>query len=122
VEPFPLARRIEAALEAGSDRIEGFAFRHRLSSLAASASTFAVYRDLLAALALELPGGRTAPYNLLATRRWMLLVARARGACEGIEVNALGFAGALLARGEEELARIRALGPFALLHRVAVAD
>lgn len=56
------------------------------------------YRQMLDAIG-RLPDedGRTGPYNLLATREWLWLVPRTREHAGGISVNALGFAGALLA-------------------------
>ena len=57
-------------------------------------------------------------YNLLMTPDWMMLVRRSRGAHEGLGVNAMGFAGTLLLRGEEELQRLREMGPLALLRAV----
>ena len=62
----------------------------------------------------ETPG----PYNLLATRTWMLLVPRSVEHYESISVNALGFAGSLLARDEGELELIRARGPLGVLEDV----
>ena len=41
---------------------------------------------------------QSGPYNLLFTRRWMLLVPRSKEFFESISVNAIGFSGALLAR------------------------
>lgn len=78
------------------------------------------YRALLAALGIErLDADRLlAPYNLLATRRWMLLTPRTQAEIDGIPVNALGFGGSLLARTEAQLAHLRALGPLTVLHRV----
>ena len=55
------------------------------------------------------------PYNLLLTREWMWLVPRTRGAWEGIGVNALGFAGALLVRDETQFDQLVRLGPSRLL-------
>ena len=53
------------------------------------------YESLRAALGMAhaLP-----PYNLLATRDWMLLVPRSCAESHGINVNAMGFAGSLLVR------------------------
>jgi len=56
----------------------------------------ATYRELLA----RCP---QAPYNLLATRRWMLVVPRRQERYEKISVNALGFAGSLFVRNAAEL-------------------
>ena len=48
-------------------------------------------------------GIKSTPYNLLFTREWMLPVPRSKEFFESISVNALGFAGALLARTPEEM-------------------
>ena len=58
-------------------------------------------------------------YNLLATRRWLLLIPRSRASLAGIPVNALGFAGVFLVRDEHELATLRRMGPLKLLNGVA---
>jgi ATP adenylyltransferase len=80
------------------------------------------YRAMLGAFGLwthddEAP----APYNLLVTRKWMLLVPRGREFFHGVGVNALGFAGALLVRNEQELATLERYGPMTALARVGVA-
>ncbi len=62
------------------------------------------------------------PYNLLLTRRWMIVVARARDRFEGISINALGFAGSLLVRDRESLARVRDIGPGTILRGVTAED
>jgi ATP adenylyltransferase len=64
---------------------------------------------------------RPAPYNLLVTRSWMMLVPRAAELFGPISINALGFAGALLARNEQELALLEERGPMAALRAVAYA-
>src|SRR5215813_96042 len=88
------------------------------------ASFFACYRSLLRAAGLSVDatvGSRapTAPYNLLATRRWLLLVPRSQECFEGISVNALGFAGALLVKDAAQLDLLRKHGPMTALERVA---
>jgi len=78
------------------------------------------YRQLLRALQLEgLEGAVSASssYNLLVTREWMVLIPRERHEVEGVPVNALGFAGALLVRNRQQLAELRRRGPFDLLRR-----
>jgi sulfate adenylyltransferase (ADP) / ATP adenylyltransferase len=62
------------------------------------------------------------PYNLLLTRQWMLVVPRRLETVDGISVNSLGFAGALLAKNEQELTIIRNLGPMNLLRQVSVVS
>jgi ATP adenylyltransferase len=58
-------------------------------------------------------------YNLLVTRRWMLLVPRVRECFQSISFNSLAFAGALLVRDPRQLDQLRAAGPFAALEWVA---
>ena len=62
------------------------------------------------------------PYNLLVTRSWMMLVPRERERererWRGTSINALGFAGSLLARDEAELEWIRTVGPMRMLREV----
>ena len=65
---------------------------------------------------------QSGPYNLLFTRRWMLLVPRSREFFESISVNALGFAGALLARTPEEMDFIQNKGGMCILKHTAVAS
>jgi ATP adenylyltransferase len=64
---------------------------------------------------------RPAPYNLLVTRRWMLAVPRSRERFGTISVNALGFAGSLFVRDEEEMQDVRDAGPMRVLRAVSVA-
>ncbi len=58
------------------------------------------------------------PYNLLLTRRWMLVVPRSREFWNRVSVNALGFAGSLLVRNRNELAAVQETGPLAILRSV----
>ncbi len=66
------------------------------------------------------PERQRGPYNLLATRRWMLLVPRAREHFGTISINALGFAGSLFVRDAAEMDALRAAGPMNALQSVAV--
>ncbi len=89
---------LASALAAGLDGARELGYRHRIAKLG-SGSDLAVYRDLVVSCGLDLDGGaghRLAPYNLLMTRDWMLVVPRSSGATGPIEVNALGFAGTLV--------------------------
>lgn len=61
---------------------------------------------------------QTRPYNLLATREWMLAIPRSQEAYEGINVHALGYAGSLLVWDEEHLRIVRDRGPLAVLAAV----
>jgi ATP adenylyltransferase len=83
----------------------------------AARATEEIYLEMLGA------ENRTAPpepYNLLLTRDWMLYVPRRLEKYGSISVNALGFAGSLLARDEGELEVIRNRGPLAILADVGV--
>jgi ATP adenylyltransferase len=66
------------------------------------------------------PERQRGPYNLLVTRRWMLLVPRTQERFGGISVNALGYAGSLFVRDEAEMDALRAAGPMSALKAVAV--
>jgi ATP adenylyltransferase len=98
---------------------------------------YAVYRSLLERVALDLriaaaieveardpapegPGERQPfPYDLLMTRRWMLLVPRTLEASDGIQINSLGYAGAFLAKTEDEKRRLES-DPLEVLGRAGV--
>ncbi len=59
-------------------------------------------------------------YNLLITRDWMFLIPRSKECFDSISINALGFAGALLVRDEEEMQKVKQVGPLNILQEVAV--
>ena len=127
--PGPLRFPMEEVLAAAARRVgepfrsAALPFDHRVvrldpawlaSEQEAAARTHELYRQLGRILGLDT--GR--PYNLLATRELLWLVPRSRGELEGLGVNALGYAGALVVAGEAELHRLRELGPMELLRRV----
>jgi ATP adenylyltransferase len=85
----------------------------------AAAALHAGYRSLLGALGLA--PGSPGPYNLLATREWLLVVPRTREHFASISVNALGFAGSFYVRDRAELALLRERGPLEVLRAVARA-
>ena len=72
--------------------------------------------------AIEIGGNllQSAPYNLLITRRWMLLVPRSAECFHAISVNALGFAGSLFVRGEQQREVLRRYGPMTVLQEVTI--
>lgn len=81
------------------------------------------YRQLLAEIGIteiELDGERrqSAPYNLLITRRWMLLVPRTRERFEGVSLNAACFAGSFLVRNTEQWQLLKDRGPMTALRAV----
>jgi len=106
-----------------------FPFRHAfvqldwaVSPLAGATAMFACYHNLLSAVGLQARSGnrQSGAYNLLVTQKWMLLVPRSQDSFESISVNALGFAGNLLVRTEEQLKTLRDYGPLTVLSKVAV--
>jgi len=83
-----------------------------------------LYRQMLAEVGIR--GVRhndtlrqSAPYNLLVTRDWMLIVPRASEFHGGISVNGLGFAGSLFVRTRELAELVRSVGPMRILTAVA---
>lgn len=84
---------------------------------------FHIYESLLQHLNLIrhplVPGQQTTPYNLLVTRRWMMVIPRMQESYENIAVNSLGFAGALLVRDRPQLDFLKTLTPLQLLAKVA---
>jgi ATP adenylyltransferase len=92
------------------------------------ASLHACYRKLLHTAGLSVDGtpgshAPTGPYNLLVTRKWMLLVPRVLECFEGISINGLAFAGMFLVKNQEQLTTLRRCGPVtALQHVTALRD
>jgi ATP adenylyltransferase len=83
------------------------------------------YHSLLRSVGLSVEAtagspSSAAPYNLLVTRQWLLLVPRSQECFEGISINALGFAGALLVKDAAQLAILQKQGPMSALQHVAL--
>lgn len=129
----PLAPLFDAVGARGDvATVPGLPFRHAFLRLAASLSgqptadaavLLAAYRRLLAAVGIDgvaRDGERfqSAPYNLLVTTGWMLVVPRRVEHAGPISVNALGYAGSLFARDSAELGLIRRTGPLRILAEV----
>ena len=121
-------------MEGSIGTVPGLPFLHAFARLEpapaasrhAAHAAFDCYHALLEATglrAVEVNGElhQSAPYNLLVTRQWMLLVPRYSESVEGISVNALGFAGSLFVRDAAQMEVIKRLGPMSVLQRVAVA-
>ncbi len=123
---FPLAPRLEAeAVESRVRLSSTLPFPVALSRVEtlvsrdptdAAGALGVLYREMLRRAGVR--SGRT-PYNLLATQRLLWLVPRTRSGWQGVPVNALGFAGALLVPDDAVLTRLRAVGPLAVLRAVA---
>lgn len=109
----PLRASLEPLLRAGALPV-----RH---ALVATPKDGAALADTAARLLRELDVAPGAPWNLLATRDWLLVVPRRAESFEGVSVNALGFAGSLLVKSPAQLERLRAVGPMAVLRAVGVS-
>ena len=82
------------------------------------------YRRMADALKLGDPDASEpplAPYNLLLTRSWMALIRRECEQAQGFSVNALGFAGYLLATEQSNQMWLQRHGAEALLRQVVPA-
>lgn len=146
VVPLPLARTgpavpvetllARARYDGRIGTVPGLDFRHAMIRLdtASSAPTSTLagrlhdgYRTLL--MAAEAGGEGVddqdrllAPYNLLTTRSWMLMVPRSREHFRSVSINGLGFAGSMFVRDEAQLQEIAATGPMAVLRHVAIGE
>lgn len=108
-------------------RCSALPFKHAIATLGeidalpindAASALLGRYRSMLHSLNLMEQPDKLRNYNLLATRRWMMLVPRSREQFEGVSVNALGFAGELLVMDRPQLETLRKLGPMAALRAV----
>ncbi|TKS61689.1 MAG: hypothetical protein EWM72_00437 [Nitrospira sp.] len=122
----PLVRSVKMAGATGT--VPGLPFLHAYAPMDpawldprkdGASSLLACYRSLLRAVGLSVEA-TAAPYNLLVTRQWLLLVPRSQEFFEGISINALGFAGALLVKDARQLAVLRTHGPLNALQHVAL--
>lgn len=135
--PLPLAAEGPAVpiapliADACDGRVPAMPFRHVFRRLEAARNPddmavvmHAGYRAMLGELRLGAAerDARLPPYNLLATRSWMLLVPRSRETIEGVSVNGLGFGGALLVRDAGQMEALSRLGPMNVLRRAAFDD
>jgi ATP adenylyltransferase len=114
----------------GIGRIAAFPFNHAVSrvdwkpgqALSAAAKEAADgYAALLVATGIEAGGKRSRqprPYNLLITRRWMLVVPRTQEFFASVSLNALAFAGTFLVHDRRQLDELRRHGPLAALRAV----
>ncbi len=83
---------------------------------------FETYLSLMQRVGLSLEEEEVSPYNLLLSRGGMMVVPRRQEFCEGISVNALGFAGALLGRDQQQVEHIRDIGAIRLLTEVGYTE
>jgi len=125
-EPTPLDRIVPPARRVGEVGVlEGLPFRHAFAHLDGdpvtgdrAAELHQLYRVACAAVGVH---DERQPYNMLLTRRWMLVAPRRLEHWQGISINSLGFAGSLLVRNRDQLAEVRRRGPLSVLWSVVGA-
>ena len=79
------------------------------------------YQQLLVKTDLnQKKSAKTAPYNLLMTREWMMVIPRSQESYQDISINSLGFAGALLVRNAEQMEQLKQIGPLTFLQKVGI--
>lgn len=59
------------------------------------------------------------PYNMLLTRKWLMIIPRREEECRGISINAIGFAGGMFVKSEEQVKVLEELTPIGVLSHVA---
>jgi ATP adenylyltransferase len=128
----PLLRFVKIAGATGT--VPGLPFLHAFAPMNpawldpqkdGASSLLARYHSLLRSVGLSVEAtagslATSAPYNLLVTRQWLLLVPRSQEFFEGISINALGFSGTFLVKDTAQLAMLREQGPMRALQRVAL--
>jgi ATP adenylyltransferase len=130
IEPLFAAAQLRGAI----GTLPGLPFRHAFATFdpasgsVEEAARLAAdrYRALFEAAGLQAIDANgqaqcSAPYNLLITPRWMLLVPRSTERVETVAVNALGFAGSLFVRDAAQMQTVERLGPMNVLRQVALA-
>ena len=122
--PCPLAADFEALAQGGSPRWpwQQAAAARQLNSASSAEDLQACYQELAVALGL---GAATCderpkhPYNLLLCNKWMAMVRRQKESHAGFSVNALGFAGYMLATEASDMTWLASSGGDALLDQVS---
>jgi len=123
-----------AKFKDGLGVVPGFSFLHVFVRLDEAVLTtlhmgaekiFTLYCRMLIHVGLKAPstdrGGRqSGSYCLIITRGWMLLVPRSREFFEGISINSLAYAGAMLVRNEQQMAVLKRRGPMKALQHTAI--
>lgn len=127
---------IEAAMPGAANcgelqQLPAFHFRHALVALdekivtdpmKAAAYLHEIFYRACAHCGIKATDGMLPPYNLLAGRRWLLLVPRSvehwECGTEKVSMNAMSFAGSIFVRRPEQMELAREAGPMALLDAV----
>ncbi|MGP0129744.1 MAG: ATP adenylyltransferase family protein [cyanobacterium endosymbiont of Rhopalodia musculus] len=137
--PFPLSSQVEKIpiesiiketnFEEDIEFISSFNFNHALTKINFTTGQnyfqnalimLENYHKLLMAINQPLHKEKpTVDYNLLITRKWMMIIERSQASYESIPVNSLGFAGTFFVKNQRQMARLKELTPLKILHNVA---
>jgi sulfate adenylyltransferase (ADP) / ATP adenylyltransferase len=118
----PLVKAVR--LENSQRTIPEFPFLHAFTILEIHESakiTLEKYHNLLENVGITAIENniQSGAYNLLITRKWMLIVPRKYEEFETISINSLGFAGSLLVRDQQQMQLVKDISPINLLNNVA---
>ena len=113
-----------AKLENHMGTIREFPFLHAFTHLHSGENpkvTLEKYHTLLRKVGIKpLENNlQSAAYNLLITRKWMLIVPRKQEEFAEISINSLGFAGALLVKNQQQMELLKNINPINILTNVA---
>ena len=113
-----------AKLENDMGTIQEFPFLHAFTNLNRGESpkvTLEKYHTLLQKMGIKpLENNlQSGAYNLLITQKWMLIVPRKQEEIDGISINSLGFAGALLVKNQQQMELVKNIKPMEILSKVA---
>lgn len=119
---YPLLKT--AKLENNIGTMGEFPFLHAFTNLNSGESpkvTLEKYHNLLQKMGIKpLENNlQSGAYNLLITRKWMLIVPRKQEEFAEISINSLGFAGALLVKNQQQMELIKNINPINILTNVA---
>ncbi|MBD2443969.1 phosphorylase [Dolichospermum sp. FACHB-1091] len=113
-----------AKLENDLGTIPEFPFLHAFTTLKMGESaevTLEKYHNLLHKTGIKPLENhlQSGAYNLLITRKWMLIVPRKQEEFAEISINSLGFAGALLVKNQQQMELLKNINPINILTNVA---
>jgi ATP adenylyltransferase len=132
--PIPIGPLLAAASSSGVCAVPGLPFLHAFVRLGpagsevppeAAKTTFRLYGEMLRTVGMQSPDAsrltrQSRPYCFIITRDWMLLVPRSKEFFEDISINTLAFAGSLFVRNEQQLERLKSVGPMSALASVSL--
>ena len=104
-----------------------FPFKHALTKIDITESDhpgstpeqlITAYNKLRESLEIKSETGNKKGYNLLLTRQWMMMVPRSQETFCDVSINAMGFAGILLALNDSQLSVLKSNGPLSFLMAV----